>query len=450
MKTKLAGLWQYLSTSFWFVPTLMVCFAIGLSVVMIEVDQAVDGSPAALAWTYARGPEGARATLETIAGSMITVAGVVFSITVVALQLASSQFGPRLLYNFRRDTANQIVLGTFIATFVYCLLVLRTIQGGEDDSSVRTLSVTVGIGLALASLGVLIYFIHHIAGLIQAENVVATVGGELERAIERLFPIKAEPRRGDSPTGTQTDEANRFGSDGCTINAPATGYLQLIDMEALLELAADHDLLLKLEYRPGQFIVRGAEMVQAWPKQAVNPSLAASIAETFTVGAQRTLTQDVEFVVEQLVEISLRALSPGINDPFTAVRCLDQLKAALCRLAERDTPSPYVRDRAGALRIIAHPVTFSGIVDAAFNQIRQASRANAAVTIRLLETIEVVAARVRDESVRAALLRQAAMTVRASRDGLPEEWDRKAVVARFQRVENALKAPCPLKPSPGA
>lgn len=440
MKTKLAGLWQYLDTSFWFVPTLMVCFAIGLSVVMVEVDQAADGSPGALAWTYARGPEGARATLETIAGSMITVAGVVFSITVVALQLASSQFGPRLLYNFRRDTTNQVVLGTFIATFVYCLLVLRTIQGGEDDTSVRTLSVTVGIGLALASLAVLIYFIHHIAGLVQAENVVAAVGAELERAIERLFPIKAEPRRRDPPTGDDSDHANRFGSAACTIKAPDAGYLQLLDMETLLELATRHDLLLKLEYRPGQFIVQGADIIRVWPRPKVDPALGESIAETFTVGAQRTLTQDVEFPVEQLVEISLRALSPGINDPFTAVRCLDQLSAALCRLAQRDMPSPYVRDRAGELRIITHPVTFAGIVDAAFNQIRQAARTNAAVTIRLLETIEMVIAQVRDKCVHDALLRQAAMTVRGSGEGLPEQWDRDAVVARFQRVESAFKA----------
>ena len=270
-----------------------------------------------LGWVYARGPEGARAILETIAGSMITVAGVVFSITIVALQLASSQFGPRLLYNFRRDTINQVVPGTFIATFVYCLLVLPTIQGKDGSSLVPHLSVAFGIALALVSLGVLIHFIHHIAGSIQAENVVAAVGRELEGAINGLFPEKG-PRCPEEPERSWPEQTAMplFNCGASPVKATASDYVQTIDTDRLISLATKYDLVLRLLYRPGQFVVQGSALALVQPEECMDDKLAERINAAYTVGVQRTLVQDVEFPVNQLVEIALRALSPGVNDPF--------------------------------------------------------------------------------------------------------------------------------------
>ena len=191
MKTKLINLWEALHTSFWFLPALMTFAAIGLSFATIALDWVVQESllkRVALVWIG--GIEGARQLLSTIAGSMITVAGVVFSITIVVLALASSQFGPRLLRNFMRDRGNQVVLGTFIATFTYCLLVLRSIHGGDGTPFVPYISVSLGIALALVSVAVLIYFIHHVSVIIQAPTVIAMVAAELEDGIERLFPEK--------------------------------------------------------------------------------------------------------------------------------------------------------------------------------------------------------------------------------------------------------------------
>ena len=442
MKTKLLNLWYALRTSFWLVPALMVMMAIALALSMVVIDERVNGWVKGLGWVYARGPEGARAILETIAGSMITVAGVVFSITIVALQLASSQFGPRLLYNFRRDTINQVVPGTFIATFVYCLLVLPTIQGKDGSSLVPHLSVAFGIALALVSLGVLIHFIHHIAGSIQAENVVAAVGRELEGAINGLFPEKG-PRCPEEPERSWPEQTAMplFNCGASPVKATASDYVQTIDTDRLISLATKYDLVLRLLYRPGQFVVQGSALALVQPEECMDDKLAERINAAYTVGVQRTLVQDVEFPVNQLVEIALRALSPGVNDPFTAIRCVDQLGAALCHLTTRSIPSPYLCSEEGVLRVIARPLSFRNIVDAAFDQIRQSARSNAAVTLRLLETIALIAERVDSKEDHTALLRQAQMTRRGSQTGLPEEWDREAVEERYRTVVKVLLGP---------
>ena len=187
---KLRKLWDSLHSSYWFIPTLMAASSIILAWAMLTVDRT--GSTPNWWWIYTGGTDGARSLLSAVAGSMVSVVATAFSITIVALQLASSNFGPRLLRNFMQDTGNQIVLGTFIATFIYCLLVLRTIHGEGDGYSffVPQLSVTVGTVLAIASMGVLIYFIHHASTIIQASHVITQVSDDLANTIDRLFPDK--------------------------------------------------------------------------------------------------------------------------------------------------------------------------------------------------------------------------------------------------------------------
>jgi hypothetical protein len=183
-----------------------------------------------------------------------------------------------------------------------------------------------------------------------------------------------------------------------------------------MQLATEHDLILRVTPRPGYFVIQGSALAAAWPGERVDERLAEKIHDAFIVGAGRTLTQDVEFAVDQLVEVAVRALSPGVNDPFTAMTCVDRLGEALCQLAERTLPSPSRYDADGRLRVVVHPTTFTGVTDAAFNQIRQYGRGSAAVTIRLLEAIAGVAARASGEEDRAALLQQARMIKRGSVD----------------------------------
>ncbi len=440
MKTLLLKYWDRLRSSFWFVPAVMACLAVTLAVCAVELDKAfAQDWVQRFGWIYSGGAEGASLLLGTVAGSMIAIAGTVFSMTLVALSLASSQLGPRLLRNFMRDTANQVVLGTFVATFVYCLLVLRTIRRADEVAFVPHLSVSIGVLLAIVSIGVLIYFIHHVSVSIQADEVVARVGRELEAGIERLFPGHLGQSESDASKGpTDADLPEAFAREARPVGALADGYLQRIDTEALMALASQEDLLLRLERQPGHYLVKGRAMVMVWPGDRVTEALVDKMSAAFVLGNQRTAVQDVEFSFHQLVEIAVRALSPGINDPFTAIACVDRLGSGLCRLARRDMPSALRFDHHGRLRLLAPGPSFAEIADAAFNQIRQNAHSNPAVAIRMLDAIAQVARHVRRTQDVACLQRHAGMIVRGVRKAVPEPDDLLEVEAAFTTATQAL------------
>lgn len=445
MDIKLNNQWEQLRSSYWFVPMLMTLSAIGLSFGTIALDHIVQQAfVEAVGVIWAGGPEGARGLLTTIASSMLGVAGVTFSITIATLSLASSQFGPHLLRNFMRDTSNQIVLGTFIGTFIYCLLVLRTIREGPrpEDEFVPYLSVTLSLVLALVNTGVLIFFIHHVAMSIQAPNVIAAVNSDLERAIDQIFPQMLGQ---NTPAHMPLEQAipADFERDACPITATNNGYLQAIDNQTLLDIATTHNLLVRLEHRPGHFIVRSSDLVLAWPAVRVDDDLQQKIRKAFILGRQNTLTQDVEFAINQLVQIAVRALSPGINDPFTALICIDWLGAALCRLADKDLPSPYRVDDDMTLRIITNAITLPNLIDGAFNQIRQNAQSwgMLVVAIRLLETIAMIADHLGDDEEKgaAALLRHSALIMQGIRQNVPDNPDRQEAEKRYQTIIRVLE-----------
>jgi len=442
LKAPFLKYWDYVRSSFWFVPSLMATGAIALALAMVALDQHVTGS-----WLqefgliYAGGADGASAVLQTIAGSMITIAGVVFSLTLVALSLASQQFGPRLVYNFMRDRSNQLVLGTFIATFLYCLLVLRTIRYAEDDTFVPHLSVTLGVLFALASLWVLIYFIHHVSVSIQADQIVARVGADLNRGVEKIFPAQM----GREPAEPSHDAAVRlpknFDREARSVPAGGDGYLQLIDVEGLMNLATECDAVLRLEHRPGHYIVCGGTLARVWPSERVDEEFIKRLNSVFVMGHQRTPTQDLEYAILQLVEIAVRALSPGVNDPFTAISCIDRLGSGLCRVARSELPSASRDDEQGRLRVVVPPITFEGVIGAAFNQIRQHARSSAAVSIRLLETIKSIAEATTRPDDRAVLQRHADMIARGARESIAEPEDRRVLEERYSAVTVAQQRP---------
>jgi len=437
MKIQPTKLWDSLNTSFWFIPTLMVLSAIALAIVTIYADHQEAELVGKVIFTYTRGPDGARAILSSIAGSMVTVATTAFSIVIVALQLASGQFGPRLIRSFIRDRGNQIVLGTFIATFVYCLLVLRTINGQEDEEFVPQLSVTFSVGLAIASIAVLIYFIDHSARSIQAQHVIAQVGNDIDETMQRLFPQRIGQGKKNEHEIAKDIPPNF--DDATSVKATDEGYIQGVDDQELMKIAQEYDLLVRLNFRPGDFIVKGSALAQVFPKQQANKKLITKLNEAFVFGKQRTEVQDLEFPINQLVEIAVRALSPGINDPFTAIICIDQLSASLCHLAQREIPSPYRYDHK-QLRVIAQTVTFPDMVDAAFNQIRQYGQSSVGVTIRLLEALATIATHTHNKEYHAALLRQAQMIERGSYEAVSEELDKQDIQQRYLEVLKVLQA----------
>ena len=441
MNIQIRNMWYRLQASFWFLPAITAAGAVLLSFATVAVDRGgylyTDG--AVQWWIYRGGADGARTVLSVIAGSMITVAGVVFSITIVVLSLASSQFGPRLVRNFMNVKANQMVLGTFVATFIYGILVLRTVDATEGEKFVPHFSVTVAVALSILSLGVLIYFIHDISESIQAQHIIARVRNDLDDAVERLFPEKlGQGQDLSAPIRREYEIPSTCDREVCPVKAAHSGYLQAVDNKALMRIAVEEDLLIHLGYRPGNFITRGHVLVTVWPGKKVDEKLSKKLNKIFILGPERTLEQDVEFAVSQLVEIAVRALSPGINDPITAMTCTDWLGAVLCQLADRRMPPSHRYDEQHTLRVIAKPVSFEGIVDAAFNMIRQNSASIPAVSIHLLETIATIANQATRNGDRTALLRQADMIAEGCRRELVVEADRRDLEGRYTAAVNAL------------
>lgn len=432
---KLLVYWDRLRTSFWFVPSLMVAAVFLLDSVIPFVERAP--LPGLAAWLDQLGPgepQNARAVLATIAGSMITVSGVTFSVVMVALSIASSQFGPRLLVNFMRDRGNQLVLGCFVATFVYSLLALRRIGG--DGSHVPHLTVGTAVILTFASLGVLIYFFHHVAVSIQAGHVVAQAGDQLSRAVEAYAPEPEEARDAD-PAAVPQDP---LGAAAAELASPSTGYVAEIDVEALLQVAVDQGLTVRAVLGEGDFVTAGQALAEVAPGQRLDEAATERLCDAFLVARQRGTGRGVELAIDRLVEIAIRALSPSINDPFTGAACIDRLAAGLALLAERGVPPRVHRDDGGELRVLLHLPTVPELVARAFQQIRVYGAGDPAIVRRLLEAIALVAGRADDTAFRAALGDQAESVVEAARKKLSDEDEVRQAEALLKRVEHLLRS----------
>lgn len=396
MKARLRLIWEKLRSSYWFLPTVMSVMAIGLSFGCLALDTKIRYKVLQeQGWVYSGGPQGARAVLATMAGSIITVAGTTFSVTIAVLSMASAQFGPRLVRNFMRDRGNQIVLGVFMATFLYCLLVLRTVRGTTDDTYVPHLSVTVGVALAIVSLGALIFFIHHVAESIRVSNMIGAIGSELDDAICRLFPKMIGGEAGHIQPREQKNVM--------VILASKSGYLQNVDEDTILKVATRLGAVLRLQTRPGDYVVAGMPLVEGGVAAEMSHTDEEAIRTSFSLGLQRTPDQDAEFAFLQVVELAVRALSPGINDPFTAIMCIDRVCGALCLLAERSLPSAYRLDRDGQLRVVAQPYSYRLLVRAAFSQIRENGTSHSVIVKHLRTQIDLVLTRVKNAEFRAAL-----------------------------------------------
>lgn len=427
---RIRNLAENLRSSYWFLPSVIAVAAIAFSFLTVWIDQQVQYDWVShIGFFWSGGAEGARGLLSTLAGSMITVAGVVFSMTLVVLSLASSQFGPRLLRNLMRDTASQVGLGIFVATFIYCLLILRTIRSNETVTFVPYVSVTIGLVLGVASLAVLIYYIHHIAMAIQAPNVIARVAGELLESADALYPPAQHPGRKPVTAPPAFEGLTR------EVCASDTGYIQAIDDFELLRVAREHDIVLQLLCRPGRFVAQGAPLVRVWPADRAGDESVAKVGRHLVIGKQRTAFQDVGFAIEQLVEVAVRALSPGINDPFTAVTCIDWLGAALRKLATKEFPAPYSFDENGDLRLVlADPISLAYLIDLAFDQIRQNAGQSVAVRVRLLQVIRMLLNEVATLEGMSALRRQADMIGQGVASEVPERLDRLAIEELYSQV----------------
>jgi uncharacterized membrane protein len=429
---------EALRTTLWLVPTVMVAAVAALFVVTYSVDRAAaDGLIKLPSVLNTDGADAARQVLIGIAAAVITVAGVVFSITILALTLASQQFGPRILRNFIRDRGTQFTLGAFVSTFVYSILTLGSVSNQNAATFVPNLSVAVALALTLGSVLVLIYFIHHVATSIQLTSVVSSIAGDFQTTVDELFAEEADLSTERGEAGLSMPEIlMRMERDGAYVPSTASGFLQAVGHGRLVRIASSGDAVIRLLNRPGHFLVEGRPVAVVWPAEAA-PAVAKALARAQVVGPHRTLTQDLGFAVDQLAEIALRALSPAVNDTFTALNCIDWLGDGLCKISARGLPGGIYRDGRGYVRLIDPVVTYERLVKGAFDKIRQAGRGMPAVYIRQLQNLEKILQYVAEEGQDDVLIRHAEMILRASEESVPEKNDRSDVQAAYDLVVKA-------------
>lgn len=429
--------WEELRTTLWVVPSLLVVVTLLLFVATFAIDVAASHDPLLLpTWIRTGNADAERQVLIAIAAAVITTMGVVFSITILALTLASQQFGPRMMRNFVRDMGVQMTLGVFVATFVYSMLALVSINS-LSPTFVPHLSTSVAEALLLVDLVVLIYFIHHIAKSIQLPEVIAGIADDLMRSIDAEFPDRVGAAVGPSPvheTGKTVPELVQLIEEhGAQVPSQVSGYLQYVGYAQLIAIATRTDSVIRLEHRPGHFLATGRALATVWPSGAA-PEVAQALSKAHVTGPHRTLVQDPVFAIDQLVEIAIRALSSAVNDTFTALTCIDWLSAGLGRVSGRALDEGVYRDGGGHVRLIEYDPSYARMVNRSFDKIRQAAGAMPAVLIRLVDSVGSIMLDTTSPGQRAVLRRQADMVLGLAEQTVAEPDDLEEIRFRYGRL----------------
>ncbi len=411
-----------LSETFWIIPAIMVLAGVLSALALVAVDRsgAVPQWLIAGPWLYNGGGTGARTLLGAVASSTIGVAGTVFSITIAALSLAAGQMGPRLLRNFTRDRGNQFTLGAFLGTFSYALMVLRSVRTQNEGEFVPYLSLSIGIALAFVCVATLVYFVGHMAGRINVDTVIELVSEDVRLAIERITTDRVQVQVQPPPP--------HFWTAAVAVKDARRGYLQQLDEEGLAAWAEKHNTAIRLLVRPGEYVFPGA------PIALMKPSVEGAdtaIRSATALGESRGSSADIEFAVRQLVEVAVRALSPGINDPHTAISVLDRLGASLCDIASTRLPTG-VWGTENNPSLVVPSTTYDGLTDTMFHMIRQNAAQNTAVLIRLIEVLSSVLSCEREPTRIGTLRRHADLVLGDARRNVTTPADLADVVMRHE------------------
>jgi len=431
-------LWSKLRSRFWFTPSLIVMASIGLAVALIEADSVVS-DPWLAQWPrlFGAGAEGARGMMSTIAGSMMTVVGVTFSMVLMVLAMASSQYTSRILRNFIRSRVTQVVLGIFTGIFTYCLIVLRTIRSGDEGAFVPHLAVSFGFVMALGGVGALIFFVHHIAASIQASSIIASAAEETIKAVDRLFPVKlgqGSPHDDDEQPLHPPDERNWR-----SVMAGESGYIQSVDSEGLVRLARETNTIVWMDHGIGEFVVQDTPLASLAMEEPPDQETIDALQATFSISRHRTVDQDAAFGIRQIVDIALKALSPGINDITTAVMCVDYLTAILARIAPRSIVSSR-RYEEGELRVIAKGPSFESLLADSFDQIRSNAKDNVVIMARMLAAFQTVASLTDSPRRRRALGEQVQWIAELAKCSVESAHDCEGIDSQVARVREAIEA----------
>ena len=418
---------SYLGDAFWVLPACLVLAGVfgGVGLVSLDESTLLPGWLIDNSWVYNGGGTGARTLLGAIASSTIGVAGTVFSITIAALSIAAGQMGPRLMRNFTHDRGNQLTLGVFLGSFAYSLMVLRSVRTIDEGKFVPNLALTVAIVLALLCVATLVYFVGHMASRINVETVVGLVGDDLGSAIKRLTSDEQQPAA----------PSEDFWQDAMLIQDARRGYLQNLDGDGLTDWAAERHTSIRLLVRPGDYVFPGSTI--AFVKPYVD-GVEDAIRDTTALGAARISSEDLEFAVRQLEEVAVRALSPGINDPHTAITVLDRLGAALCDVANVHLPTG-VSVREGRVALVIPSFEYDGLTDAMFHMIRQYGSSSPGVLIRMIDVLTAVVACETKPSRVEALQRHADLVIEDAERDVKAPSDLRNVRQRHERFDRVRR-----------
>ncbi len=422
MFPRLLSIWRDVRSSLWGLPLAMVAAAAIIALLAVTIPLSQSDDP--VWFLYSGDAKDAPQFLSNLVTAMITMATLVISITMVVLTLAAQQLGPRLIRSFMADRRTQVTLGLFVATVVYLLLVLRSTYGATDR--VPNLAVTAGTALVLLCLVALLIFVHHLATSIIADNTIDRVGDALDADAKRLLPASDFKQCPPPPT--------RPREWGAALHLAASGYVQAIDHRRLVKIATDADAAIELAFTAGHHAIQGATFAWISPLEAATDDVQSNAEECIVLGSEQASIQDLETSIRQLVEIALRALSPGISDPFTAIAVINRLTESLAKIMRLGAPQSFWADEDGTVRVIAPTSGFAGLVQTAFQQIRQHSIGSPSVLIHLARSLSQLIAQA-DESQKDVLVQTLRIVVETGRRDIAQKED---LVALEERAKPGL------------
>jgi uncharacterized membrane protein len=427
--------WDRLKVSFWFAPLVMSLGAILLAWAMYWVDGRIPNETLQDSRLVLSGTPGEiRTMLVGMAGTILATAGVVFTLLTLPLSTVAAQYGSRLLRVFLGDRTTQLVLGMFVATFVYCLAAALSIPPVNVEPYGPQVTPTVGLLLMLGTFSSLILLVQHISTMLQAPNIASRAGAELRDVV--LAEIPEEVMSSDGREGGFEISLNSLvEKDGYPVLMRRTGYIQYVDPESVLTLARERDLIIRLQCKPGHFVRCDMAVALVWPAGRVDEELDRQIRLAFRLGNTRTPTQDVAYAFNQLVEMAVRAMSPAINDPFTAMTCLDYIGDGLALFIRQGEKGSQYYDREGKLRLVLETVTFAELLDGAFDMLRHASCDNASVLLYMLEVIDAVGQEVDSPEARQELLRHVSLIQAESQASAIIEDDQQRIYKRGEAMK---------------
>jgi len=383
--------WMKCRDSFWFVPGTMILVSLLLGYLLPEVDRVLAITRDSRFGFLTTTGEAARLVLSSLAGALITVAGVVFSITMVSLSITTSQYGPRLLRTLIRDRVTQLSLGSFLASSIYCLVVLGQIKGYDEEILFTPhLSVMLGVTMSILTLMTVVYFMHHIAMSSQASQIISEVAADISKNLDTLYPASV------GETAPEPTPVRLPGEPSSVFHDDRDGYLQTFDTDRLIAFAREHDLVIRLLVQPGDFLIKGDEIATVFGVGDSETDLENELRRRIILGSRTTISQNLRSGLEELVEVAARALSPGINDPFTAMMAIDRLTAALAHLADRDFPETVRSDDGGSVRLILPSEGYRTLLTVAFRQILIFASDNPVVMERCRDGLQRIRRRVTD------------------------------------------------------